>query len=390
METRQDNGAHGKLHTEKPYTKKPHTRQANFELLRIAAMMMVVMLHYFSKGGLLLGFGEAWLPSTYGAWLLEAFCASSVNVFVLISGYFLVEAGFRWQRTVTLWLQVLFYSVGIAVILLFTGVLPLSDMTVYALIDYIFPIQTEHYWFATAYVFMCLFSPVLNVGMKAMTQKQHKMTALMLIAVFSLVKSVVPFNLNMDRYGYDTIWFLCLYMIAGYIRLYGIPYLAGKRDFASEKKPLYRCLLFYAAASLAMFAVFMAVGGVYERTGKLADFVTKSYQYNHILNLAASVALFYVFYHLKIRGKAADVICAVSPYVFGVYLLHEHIGLRFLWPQWFAVHKYGQTALFLPHLLATVLIIFAAGILTDYIRSILFRAVERLLASLRKRKQESA
>lgn len=365
---------------------KLHTRQANFELLRIKAMMMVVMLHYFSKGGLLTGFGEAWHFGTYAAWLLEAFCASSVNAFVLLSGYFLVEAGFRWKRLVTLWLQVLFYSVGIAVVLLLTGVWQASDITLYALIDYIFPVQTEHYWFATAYIFLYLFSPVLNAGMKAMTRQQHKMTVLLLIAVFSLTKSVIPFNLNMDHYGYDTLWFLCLYMIAGYIRLYGIPFFQqdGKEDndsAAVKKKLFWKSVLSYLAASFAMFAVFMAVGGFYKMTGKLADFVTKSYQYNHILNLAASVALFYAFYHYEVKGGLAKIVCAVSPYVFGVYLLHEHIGLRSLWPQWFAVHKYGQTVFFLPHMLATVCIIFAAGIAVDYVRSLLFRCGERIVCS---------
>lgn len=384
MELQQSREKHGKF----------HKRQANFELLRIMAMMMVVTLHYLSKGGLLTGFEGEWRSGTYTAWLLEGFCASGVNVFVLLSGYFLVEAGCKWRKILTLWLQVWFYSVGVFVVLVLTGVLQLSDMTIYNLLDFVFPIQTEHYWFATAYVFMYLFSPVLNAGMKAMTQKQHKMIVLALIAVFSMIKSVVPFNLNMDRYGYDVIWFLCLYLIAGYIRLYGIPFFtqptnvsADCDDTAIRRKMFGKSVLTYIVATLAMFAVLMAVGTFYRLTGKLADFVTKSYQYNHILNLAASVALFYAFYHIRVKGKLADMVCTVSPYVFGVYLLHEHIGLRYLWPQWFAVHEYGQSFLFLPHLIVTVLVIFAAGILVDYVRSLLFYGVETGIMCLCQKKE---
>ena len=62
-------------------------RMANLELLRCAAMMMVIVLHYLGKGNLLadltarsLGAGQT------AAWLLESFCIVAVNVYMLISG----------------------------------------------------------------------------------------------------------------------------------------------------------------------------------------------------------------------------------------------------------------------------------------------------------------
>lgn len=67
-------------------------RQINYELLRIIAMLMIVSLHYLSKGGLLGDPSRAKMSATgYAAWLLEAFCLVAVNVYVLISGYFGVD-----------------------------------------------------------------------------------------------------------------------------------------------------------------------------------------------------------------------------------------------------------------------------------------------------------
>ncbi len=374
METCNSNGA----------CKKQHTRQANFELLRVKAMLMVVVLHYLSKGGLLLEFGKPWQTTAYAAWLLEAFCVPGVNVFVLLSGYFLMDSKFRIRRLVTLWLQVFSYSAGIAALLFLTGAWKLSDLTVYALMDYIFPIQTEHYWFATAYFFMYLFSPFLLSGMKAMTQKQHKTLLLALLAAFSVPKSLIPLPLAMDRYGYDALWFLCLLVLAGYMRRYGIAFFTETAGLSDKKKMFWRSIFVYAAASLSIFAIFMAAGGLYQATGKLADLAAKPFQYNHLLNLIASVALFYAFSYYEAKEKLANIICAVSPYVFGVYLLHEHIGLRYAWPQWFRVRQYGQTALFVPHLLATISAVFAAGILVDYGRSRLFSGIGKLAARLIK------
>lgn len=371
-----------------------HKRQANFELLRIKAMMMIVMLHYFSKGNLLREFDQPLGANGVIVWLLEGFCASSVNVFVLISGYFLIEAGYKWKRLLTLWLQVLFYALGVTFVLLLSGIWQWSDMTIYTWADCIFPIQTENYWFATAYLFMYLFSPLLNAGMKAMTRTEHRNTIFALIAMFSLPKSIIPVHLNMDRAGYDAVWFMCLYVIAGYIRRYGIPFFTEERSPENSvsarifgKKQLFaKSVLCYIAATLAMFTVLMTVGLLYAKTGKLWVFVRRPYEYNHILNLCASIALFYAFYHYEVRGRLADIVCRISPYVFGVYLLHEHIGIRYVWTDWLKVEKYGQTAWLLPHLAASVLCVFTVGIIVDYMRSLLFKAAEKGLAACRKRK----
>ena len=73
-------------------------RIASIELLRILAMMMVVMLHYLSKGELLTPLTEEFGTGAYVTWLLEAFSIVAVNVYMLISGYFLVESGFKVGR----------------------------------------------------------------------------------------------------------------------------------------------------------------------------------------------------------------------------------------------------------------------------------------------------
>ena len=57
---------------------------------------------------------------------------------------------------------------------------------------------------------------------------------------------------------------------------------------------------------------------------------------------------------------------------FGVYLLHEHSLLRYLWPKWFKVEEISQTPLFILHLLGTILAVFAVGILVDFVRRLIF------------------
>jgi len=91
-------------------------RMANLEVLRCVAMMMVVVLHYLGKGGLLPDLTAPLSVQDMVAWLLEAFCIVAVNVYMMISGYFLCESSFKLSRLLTLWLQLWLYSVGIGVL----------------------------------------------------------------------------------------------------------------------------------------------------------------------------------------------------------------------------------------------------------------------------------
>lgn len=83
-------------------------RMANYELLRILSMLMVITLHYLSHTGSLLEPGERAQGRQALGTFLESFCIVAVNVYVLVSGYFLAEAGFRLKRVFLLAGQVLF------------------------------------------------------------------------------------------------------------------------------------------------------------------------------------------------------------------------------------------------------------------------------------------
>ena len=71
-------------------------RSSNIELLRIIAMFMVVLGHYYVKGG----FPDDSLMTT--SKLVMQFLGSwskiAVDIFVIISGYFLVTQKFRWKK----------------------------------------------------------------------------------------------------------------------------------------------------------------------------------------------------------------------------------------------------------------------------------------------------
>ena len=130
-------------------------RAANYELLRILAMAMVVVMHFLSRSGYLIALDEPIEGVRIAGSILEAFCLVAVNVYVLIAGYFGVRGRFRVGKAVGLLGRIWFYALLILAVLTLSGVpTEASRLGIYGLIQYLFPIETEHYWFATSYFFL--------------------------------------------------------------------------------------------------------------------------------------------------------------------------------------------------------------------------------------------
>ena len=347
---------------------KQKARQANIELLRITAMVMVVILHYFVKGGADISLVEDTGAINMLLWLLKGLCIVTINLYVLISGYFLLEAKWKISRLITLWLQAVFYSVGVPLVCLALGVGEVKQWGIYDWINVIFPVQMEHYWFITAYAILYLFVPVLSAGVKQMTKKQHQVVIAGLLLVFSIPKTILPVLIPTDRYGYDFGWFLCLFMIAAYIRMYGIPFLDNKRK--------------------AFAVYFLSVGGMWlisvgcallSRKGlPLTYMMDMPYCHNHFLVLTAAIGLFYGFRYIQIpQGKISNMICKISSYTLGVYLLHENLAVRTNWQYWAGIESVRDSFALFPHMFITVVTVFMTGILVDFVRDCIFKFVIR-------------
>lgn len=350
-------------------------RQANFELLRIVAMAMIISLHYLVKGWVATPFPFTAEEHPVGvlAWLIEAFCIVAVNCYVLISGYFLVESVWKPGRVVSLLSQVLFYSLAVPVFLILIGAIPAGSLDIYDWIGFVFPFGTEHYWFATAYLVMYLFAPLLAAGIGKMKKRDLQILLALLLAFFSLEKTILPVYLATDRYGYDFGWFLCLFVVAGYIRLYGISWLE-KQSHAVGAYVLSGLLIW-------LFSLFSnTLGGKAETFARYANML---YNYNHLLCLAGAVSLFYVFKNLRVgEGRFAAMVRKLAPYTFGVYLLHEHILVRYEWMKWLCVEDVAESFLFVPHMILCVLVVYAAGTAVDRARAHVFARVAAVAESV--------
>lgn len=342
-------------------------RQSNMELLRVLAMLMIITLHYLDKGNVLVPFREMSTANHYIAWIVEALCYVAVNVYVLISGYFLVQSKFTFKKLAVLWLQVLFYSWLIGGIFILGGLVEAEAFNLYELIFIAFPITAGHYWFATIYVLLFAVFPFLNVTVCKMSQQQHKACIVILLIIFSVWKTILPFTIPItDQAGMDIAWFVCLYVIAAYLRKYP--------DCMKHKRLVYVCG--YVLCSIIIFIAGLGLLYVDQLTGKLGGYATNWYDYNSLPVLIASVCLFIAFAKTEIKGKIiCRIINALAGATFGVYLIHEHRYLRYEWQQWLRVEQNAGQPWMLLHLIGSVLAVFVVCACVELIRKWLFSLI---------------
>lgn len=354
-------------------------RNPSFELLRVVSMLMIVTLHYNAFTGALMHHGVPASGVNIAATIFQSFAITGVNTYVLLTGFFMSKQSPKVSKLLQLICTVYFYTVLISLSMMIVGTYVLhSGNSVYKMVQYLFPISDEHYWFVTAYVIMYVLSPVLNAAVMTMRRNQLKFVIIGLLVWFSVIKSVVPVVLSTDRYGYDYGWFICLYLIAAYMRKYDVVL------FCNAKRSAIVFLISGTVIALMSFVLYY----VNYRTGGLVHYSQVPMHYNFIFTLTGSLGLFSFFRFYKMKeGRAADVVRFLGPLTFGVYLLHMHLEIKDRWIGWLESFlgevPLDSVPLFIWHALWSVVIVFAAGIFVDWIRKMIFDYVERVLHDTR-------
>ena len=327
-------------------------RNPNMDLLRIVSMLLIVFLHSIDHSGVIetadatggiIGFYVRF------AYMLTRIC---VNCYVMISGYFLVKSTFRLQKLVALWMEVVFYSFSIKLIFMLTGNTPFS---ITSLVSCLIPVFTGRYWFITIYFGLYILSPFLNIAIYAMNREQHLKLNVFLFVLFSVMISVYPSFEGMNSGGgWGLAWFVVLYFLAAWFRLYYKP--SGK----------------YVGKLFGWIGIAVGVAMIYVWLGNISSIKTivANYdRYDSIPVYIMTVFVFIAFLNMDIKNnKSGKIITAIAPLTLGVYLIHAHADLSpWLW-EYINLPDKMNNILFPVIQISTVIIIFTGCICIDYIR----------------------
>jgi surface polysaccharide O-acyltransferase-like enzyme len=312
-------------------------------------------------------------PNHYNFYLINVLSTLqrfSITGFVLISAYFLVDTKETVRKIVSFWMQLLFYSV---VVFLFSCIVLPESLSVKYLLKSLFPILSYHYWYPVSYLILLIFAPILNKVIRALSQKQLA-AAILLLGFF--ISVFFHFNPWMDEYAFlghyshGLIWFFFLYIVAGYIRLYGV------------KKPVLLGPVMFLICTILMYAVFVA-GRWAAKSGPqyafIVDFLNaiNIQSYNALLPLLMSVSSFVMFLNFKpsVPKWLRGVVTFLVPATFGVYLIQEHNAVRTTLWEWLNFTELAGSPWLIPKMLLTFFCLWVVSVLLY----LLYRLGHRLI-----------
>ena len=162
-------------------------RNSNIELLRIMSMIGVIILHYNNPGiGGLSQVSDS--LNHFILFVLESISICAVNLFILISGYFLCRSSKRQLiKPIELIIQVIFFSVVLYIVKICVGA---ETLTIKGLIMTLVPSN----WFVILYSTLYIISPYINILLEQLSGKQKKKMVIVLFAIFSVWPTIVDLS----------------------------------------------------------------------------------------------------------------------------------------------------------------------------------------------------
>ena len=194
-------------------------RKSGIELLRIICMLMIIVLHVYTYGGL------NQLSNAQGGRFevisdfMWSFFRTPVNVFMIITGYFMskdvLDFKKSYRRIPKVYVTMLFYSILLTVLSFIiysnNGFSPsetANNLTsadkleiatinklsgrfaVYSIIKMFFPLLSKQWYFLTNYVIILLLSPFINKVLVEIDKKQFKILLGLLFVFLSIYPTI--------------------------------------------------------------------------------------------------------------------------------------------------------------------------------------------------------
>ena len=190
-------------------------RQSNFELLRIIAILLVLLLHadFFALSGPSVNEIESNTIDSTLRILFQTICIAAVDIFVMISGWFGIKPTFK--GFINLIFQTLYYAILIYAICVVCG---FESITFTGIKDII--LATSGNWFIKSYILLYILAPILNAYIESAKRSQLRFT-LTCFYIFQFIYGwLFPASSDYLVGGYSPISFIGLYLLARYIRIY--------------------------------------------------------------------------------------------------------------------------------------------------------------------------
>lgn len=341
-------------------TRQATARQSNLELMRIVLMLVIIAHHLVVNSGLI----DAIAPGAFDAKtlfvvLFGMWGKAAINAFVMITGYFMCTSQLTRRKMLKLLGTFYFWEITCDLLFIFAGRMSINE----CVMGLLYPITSINKGFTASFLFMYLLIPFMNGMIEALDQCTMKRLLVLLAFVFVVVGTFVPSSAVFSEVG----WYVFLYILAAYIRLYPPEWGASY----SRTAIAFVCGI---VASVFSIVILLLLGA------RLGWPVTRAYYLmidsNKLMAFIAGVTCFLFF--LNVNVKSSRGINLVASSTFGVLLIHSGSNAvrRLIWGDLLnVVNAWGsmdlmQLALYCCFAVGLVFIVCSC---MELIRQVLFR-----------------
>ncbi|MBR6962967.1 MAG: acyltransferase [Prevotella sp.] len=346
-----------------PPTVHVSERNKNFEILRSMSMLFIVMLHYLKSVGSVLSFDietKAGLFNYVASTLFFILFSTAVPCFVMITGFFLInKTEFNIKRIEKTWLR------AFSIVLVIYVIAYLYDSDIQHIKDvlsifYLGFREGVSLWFVDYYLGLIFVAPFLALLAQHLSKKEYQLLLLVLIFINITVFGRFGTALGVVNRGYSLQYFILLFFVGGYIRLYN-PF----------PKP------HYAFLGIIIFTVLqLLVQLIHSFAHEFGSFNQLNFVYSGLV-FFVSVFLFIWVKNHRFNSTIWKPIVKVAPFTFAVYLFHDNLYIRhLLWFGFFQPKDYVNSFLFIPLMFVISIGVFFVGVLIDYVRAIIVDRID--------------
>lgn len=323
-------------------------RQSNIELLRILAIGGVIILHYNNpSGGGGISYAAEGSLNFYTLYLLESLFVCAVDLFMLISGYFMCGSKKRslW-KPIELIVQVIVFREAIY---LGKAALGFASFSVKSAVGALIPAN----YFVILYCVVYMLSPYINVMLDKLSEKSFRTLVIILVCLFSVYPTVVDvlgeirgdqfiglssIGMYGSQWGYSIVNFLLMYLLGAYLK-------KGNAGILKWNSGKLTTLLFADVLLMVCWA----------RVNDYVGFFTErsAWEYCSPLVICSAVMLFILFSRINLGVNKA--VNSLAEGVFTVFLLHN-VFLSFLQIEKFVT---GNALVMILHILLSVVLVYA-------------------------------
>ena len=347
------------------------SRDSGLELFRIFLMLLVIAHHYVVHSGIMDVASDA--PFSFASVCVAAIGAwgkTAINGYVLITGYFMCRSRFKARKFFALLLEAQFYGIILYFVMMGAGY---HGFSWEELLRAALPFSSLAQNFTGCFLIFYLTIPFLNILISHLGKRMHLLLILLSLGVYCVIGS-----LSYVSFSYVG-WFIVLYFVASYIRIYPCGFFTKKRWSGLALAGM--VLLDIASIVICSLIVQNPQMFPYFHTSPFAMLAEVHMPFAFL----TAVFAFLLFKNIHFRNKFVN---TVSGATFGVFLIHDSDGSvrKLIWQDILRVPThYGD--LILLYALLSAVAVFVACALCDLVRQyLLVRPAQKLAEKLRKKK----